>query len=359
LSWSSGKDCAWALHVLRQQAEVEVVGLLTTFNQAANRVAMHAVRRQLVQEQTRLAGLPLRAFDLPWPCSNDEYQKIMAGAWQLAVSEGVECVAFGDLFLEDVRNYRIEQLKPTGLEPLFPIWGIPTNELAEQMVRGGLAAKITCVDPKQLDKDYVGREWSEAKKSFPTGVDVCGERGEFHTFTYAGPMFSRAMSVETGEIVERDGFVFADLKLSAEQVSIRKAEWRDSAAICELSEQLGYPSSGSDVETRVRNLADAALNCILVAEVEDAVVGWIDIGIVSHLVSGTYGEIGGMVVTAGKRGQGIGRLLLSEAEDWLRSRGVKRSVVRSRITRADTHRFYQREGFALEKTSAVFHKTLD
>ncbi len=211
LSWSSGKDCAWALHVLRQRAEVEVVGLLTTFNAAANRVAMHAVRRGLVEQQSTQAGVPLRAFDLPWPCSNDRYQDIMRGACQIAVAEGVSSIAFGDLFLEEVRAYREQQLTGSGLEPLFPIWGIPTNELAEEMTQAGLRAIITCVDPKQLNREFAGQHWHDARKTFPGGVDVCGERGEFHTFAYAGPMFARELAVTPGEIVERDGFIFADL----------------------------------------------------------------------------------------------------------------------------------------------------
>ena len=212
LSWSSGKDCAWALHVLRQRAEVEVVGLLTTFNGAANRVAMHAVRRSLVEEQARVTGLALKAFDLPSPSSNDDYQRIMAGAFQMAVQEGVTGIAFGDLFLEDVRAYREEQLKGAGLQPLFPVWGIPTRELAAQMMEAGLRAKITCVDPVKLGREFAGMDWHEAVELFPKGVDVCGENGEFHTFAYAGPMFGTALNVEVGEVLDRDGFVFADVR---------------------------------------------------------------------------------------------------------------------------------------------------
>jgi len=188
--------------------------LLTTFNKAANRVAMHAVRRSLVEEQARVTGLPLKAFDLPWPCSNEQYRQIMAGAFQLAINEGVECIAFGDLFLEDVRAYREEQLKLSGLQPLFPIWGTPTNQLAARMTESGLRAKITCVDPGKLDHGFAGRDWHDAKQSFPAEVDPCGERGEFHTFAYAGPMFSKTLKVEAGEIVKRDGFVFADVMMS-------------------------------------------------------------------------------------------------------------------------------------------------
>lgn len=349
LSWSSGKDCAWALHVLRQQGDVQVVGLLTTFNQAANRVAMHAVRRALVEEQARVAGLPLKAFELPWPCSNAEYQEIMAGACRLALSESAEAIAFGDLFLEDVRAYREEQLRPTGLRPLFPLWGIPTDDLARQMCAAGLRAKITCVDPKQLGQEFAGQEWSDAKDSFPPGVDVCGERGEFHTFAYAGPMFRRAMVIKTGEVVTRDGFVFCDVK----GLVIREARQQDSGAIAELAAELGYTVSAIEVAERVRAIA-----CVLVAELGERIVGWIDVSLATHLVSGQYGEIGGLVVSNEMRGQGIGSQLTASAEAWITASGVGKCVVRSRSTRLDAHRFYLREGYTLEKTSAVFSKKL-
>jgi uncharacterized protein (TIGR00290 family) len=212
LSWSSGKDSAWSLHVLRQRGEYEVVGLLTTFNEVADRVAMHAVRRELVERQAAATGLPLWAVPLPWPCSNDEYESRMAQTCAKAIAEGIEGVAFGDLFLEDVRAYRIKQMKDTGLEPIFPLWGLPTRALAKEMIAGGTRAKLTCVDTEKLDRSFVGREFDEALLAdLPEEVDPCGERGEFHSFVYAGPIFDSALAISVGETVIRDQFVFSDL----------------------------------------------------------------------------------------------------------------------------------------------------
>jgi uncharacterized protein (TIGR00290 family) len=212
LSWSSGKDSAWSLHVLRQRGEYEVVGLLTTFNEDAGRVAMHAVRRKLVEQQAAAAGLPLWAVPLPWPCCNEQYEALMAHACAEAVSEGIEGVAFGDLFLEDVRAYREKQMAGTGLEPIFPIWGLRTRTLAEEMIAAGVRAKLTCVDTAKLDQSFAGREFDRTLLSaLPEGVDACGERGEFHSFVYAGPMLNAALPVAVGVTVVRDQFAFADL----------------------------------------------------------------------------------------------------------------------------------------------------
>jgi uncharacterized protein (TIGR00290 family) len=214
LSWSSGKDSAWALHILRQQPGVEVVGLFTTFNEAVGRVAMHAVRRELVDAQVAALGLPLWPVNLPWPCSNADYEHRMGAIFVRAKEEGITHAAFGDLFLEDVRDYRIRQLSGTGIEPLFPLWGTPngTPNLARQMLNGGLRAVLTCVDPKQLSEDFVGRPYNAALLAdLPPEVDPCGERGEFHTFCCAGPIFAREIPVRLGELVTRDGFRFADL----------------------------------------------------------------------------------------------------------------------------------------------------
>ena len=216
LSWSSGKDSAWALHLMRSSAVgtgVEIAGLLTTFNQAADRVAMHAVRRTLVEAQAAAAGLPLRAVELPWPCSNEEYESRMAEACRSAVADGFEAIAFGDLFLRDIREYRERKLAGSGLEPLFPLWELPTRELALEMIRAGLRARITCVDKKQLDASFAGREFDLAMLAdLPPQADPCGENGEFHTFAYDGPMFQHPIPVEAGELRDADGFVFADLK---------------------------------------------------------------------------------------------------------------------------------------------------
>jgi uncharacterized protein (TIGR00290 family) len=212
LSWSSGKDSAWSLHVLRQRAEYEVVGLLTTFNEEADRVAMHAVRRDLVERQAAAAGVPLWAVALPWPCRNEEYESRMAQACAKAVAEGIEGIAFGDLFLEDVRAYREKQMKNTGLEPIFPVWELPTRALAQEMIASGTRAKLTCIDTAKLDRSFVGREFDEALLSaLPDDVDRCGERGEFHSFVYAGPMLNAVLPVSVGETVVREQFVFADL----------------------------------------------------------------------------------------------------------------------------------------------------
>jgi len=212
VSWSSGKDSAWMLHVLKQDEAVEIGGLLTTMNEEFDRVAMHAVRRRLVEAQAEAAGVPLRTVPLPWPCTNDEYESRMRAAVSQAVSEGFTHVAFGDLFLEDVRKYREDRLAGTGLTPLFPIWGIPTDQLATQMVESGLRSVLTCINPKHLDRSFAGRQFDRSLLAdLPAGVDRCGERGEFHSFAWDGPMFNHPVTISVGEVVDRDGFVFADL----------------------------------------------------------------------------------------------------------------------------------------------------
>jgi uncharacterized protein (TIGR00290 family) len=212
LSWSSGKDSAWTLHILRQNSEYEVAGLFTTFNQAADRVAMHAVRRVLVEQQAHAAGLPLWTVLLPWPCSNEQYEALMSQACRDAVAQGIEYFAFGDLFLEDVRAYRVRQLQGTGLTPVFPLWQLPTPALARDMIASGLKATLTCVDPRQLDPSFAGRPFdSQLLADLTPNVDPCGENGEFHSFAHAGPMFAREIPVTPGETVTRDSFVFADL----------------------------------------------------------------------------------------------------------------------------------------------------
>ncbi len=212
LSWSSGKDAAWALHVLRLAGEVEVVGLLTTTNAAFDRVAMHGVRDTLLEAQAEAAGLPLWKVPLPWPCPNEAYEARMAQACAEAVNQGIETMAFGDLFLEDVRDYRIQKLTGTGLQPLFPIWNPDTTSLARDMMAAGLKATLVCVDPKVLEASFAGRDFDEALLAdLPPSVDPCGERGEFHTFAWDGPMFHRPVPIGRGAVVERDGFVFADL----------------------------------------------------------------------------------------------------------------------------------------------------
>jgi uncharacterized protein (TIGR00290 family) len=212
LSWSSGKDSAWTLHLLRERPDVEVVALITTFNSVANRVAMHAVQRELVEAQAERTGLPLWSVELPWPCSNLEYEERMCDVCQRATAAGITAIAFGDLFLQEIREYRVRQLQGSGLEPMFPAWRIPTEQLGRDMIAAGVKAKITCVDPSKLAKSFAGCEYDlRLLQSLPPGIDPCGENGEFHTFVYDAPVFSRPIEVRTGEVVERDGFVFADL----------------------------------------------------------------------------------------------------------------------------------------------------
>jgi uncharacterized protein (TIGR00290 family) len=211
VSWSSGKDCAWALHLLRQRADIEIVGLVTTINAEFDRVAMHGTRRLILEAQAAAADLPLWKIPLPWPCSNEEYEQRMAAVCLRAVSEHIDAIAFGDLFLRDVRAYREKQLQTTGIEPLFPLWDIPTPELARSMIAGGLRAKLVCVDSRQLDPAFAGREFDfNLLADLPSSVDPCGERGEFHSCVYDGPMFSTPVALEAGEIVDRDGFIYAD-----------------------------------------------------------------------------------------------------------------------------------------------------
>lgn len=212
LSWSSGKDSAWTLHLLHGDPNVRIAALITTLNGEFDRVAMHAVRRTLLEQQAAAVGLPLWTVPLPWPCSNDQYECAMRNLCQRARAEAVDAIAFGDLFLDDVRAYRERQLKDTGLEPIFPLWNKPTRDLAEQMIGSGLRARITCVDLKVLPAEFAGREFDHAFLSdLPPDVDPCGERGEFHSFVFDGPMFSRSIAVQAGQVVHRDGFVFSDL----------------------------------------------------------------------------------------------------------------------------------------------------
>jgi uncharacterized protein (TIGR00290 family) len=212
LSWSTGKDSGWSLHKLRQRPDVDVVGLVTTVNAAFGRVAMHGVRRELLEAQARAAGLPLNVLEIPYPCPNAEYERIMGAFVAEQAAAGIEGIAFGDLFLEDIRRYREEKLAGTGIVPLFPLWGIPTADLAREMIAGGLEARVTCVDPRKLPESFAGRRFdAELLADLPAGVDPCAENGEFHTFCCAGPMFDRLIAVQTGEVVTRDGFVFCDV----------------------------------------------------------------------------------------------------------------------------------------------------
>jgi uncharacterized protein (TIGR00290 family) len=212
LAWSSGKDSAWALRTLRRCGDVEVVGLLTTFNEDAGRVSMHAVREELVQAQARAVGLPLHKVKTPAECSNKQYEAAMDKVLSRAKAAGVTAAAFGDLFLEDIRRYREERLVAIGIAPLFPLWGLDTHALAREMVHADLKAHVTSVDTQQLDARFAGRTFDDRfLDDLPAAVDPCGERGEFHTFAYDGPMFAAPLSITGGEVVTRGQFIYADV----------------------------------------------------------------------------------------------------------------------------------------------------
>ncbi len=217
LSWSTGKDSAWTAHVLRQDG-VEIGALLTTINESAQRVAMHGVRVDVLRAQADAIGAPLWIVPIPYPCPNEIYERAMAAAVARAVREGFTHAAFGDLFLDDIRRYREERLAGSGLVPMFPLFDSSasyTRRLAREMVTAGVRARITCLDPRTMDRRFAGREWDAALLAeLPDTVDPCAERGEFHTCAYDGPMFSRPIALDIGDTIERDGFVFTDLTLS-------------------------------------------------------------------------------------------------------------------------------------------------
>jgi uncharacterized protein (TIGR00290 family) len=216
IAWSSGKDSAWALHEARRSGEYEIAGALTTVTEAFSRVSMHGVREELLKAQLEAAGVALKIVPIPFPCPNEVYEARMGAALSDAKAEGVTHVIFGDLFLEDVRAYREAKMAGTGVTPVFPLWGRPTDALARTMVEGGLKTHLVCVDLKAMPKSFAGRKFDAALlDELPSNVDPCGERGEFHTCVLAGPMFSRAIPASVGDVVERDGFAFADLVPSA------------------------------------------------------------------------------------------------------------------------------------------------
>jgi uncharacterized protein (TIGR00290 family) len=212
VSWSTGKDSAWSLYQLKSAKELEVVGLFSTVNQAYRRVAMHAVSVPLLRAQAGAIGLPLEELNIPDPCSDEQYGEVMAGSLSEVTAKGVEAVAFGDLFLEDVRRYREERMRPSGIRPIFPLWGSATDRLALEMIDHGFRMVVTCVDPRCVPKELAGREYDrDFLNALPADADPCGENGEFHTFVFDGPIFKEKLQVEVGEIVDRDGFVFADI----------------------------------------------------------------------------------------------------------------------------------------------------
>jgi uncharacterized protein (TIGR00290 family) len=212
IAWSSGKDSAWALHEVRRSGEVEIVGALTTVTDAFARVSIHGLREELLLAQLDACGLPATVVRIPYPCPNEIYEREMAAAMAQAKAQGISHVVFGDLFLQDVRAYREQRLAPIGITPLFPLWLRPTDALAREMIAGGVDARIVAVDLKQLPSRFAGRRFDQALlDELPSGVDPCGENGEFHSFVVAGPMLTRAVAVMAGETVERDGMAYADL----------------------------------------------------------------------------------------------------------------------------------------------------
>lgn len=211
LAWSSGKDSAWTLHTLQSQG-VQVAALLTTINESVDRVAMHGVRRALLDAQSEAIGIPVWKIPLPWPCGNDDYEARMSDACRRAVAEGFTQIAFGDLFLRDIREYRERQLAGSGLEPVFPLWELPTAQLARDMISGGLRARVACVDTRTLDESFAGREFDARLLSdLPGAIDPCGENGEFHSFVYDAPMFAAPIEIEPGEMHRAGDFVYRDL----------------------------------------------------------------------------------------------------------------------------------------------------
>jgi uncharacterized protein (TIGR00290 family) len=212
LSWSSGKDSAWTLHEVRRNGSLEIAALLTTITEPFERVSMHGVQVSLLEAQAASVGLPLVKVPIPFRCSNEQYAARMKAAMERALSEGISAMIFGDLYLEDVRRYREENLHPLGMQALFPLWGMETKQLAERMIDAGLHAIVTCLDPRKVPRELAGRPFDRNfLAALPPGVDPCAERGEFHTVAIAGPMFSHSIPVAIGETVERDGFVFTDV----------------------------------------------------------------------------------------------------------------------------------------------------
>ena len=212
IAWSSGKDSAWALHLARLAGDYDIVGALTTVTETFGRVSIHGVREELLMAQLKAAGLPPTIVRIPYPCTNEIYEERMAEAMRAAIAAGVTHVIFGDLFLQDIRAYREAKLKPVGVTPVFPLWDMPTDALAKDMISGCVEAYIATVDLKKLPASFAGRRFDrQLLRDLPKGVDPCGENGEFHTFVAAGPMMKGRVAVSVGEVVERDGYAYADL----------------------------------------------------------------------------------------------------------------------------------------------------
>lgn len=362
LWWSSGKDSAWALHALRA-AGVPVAALAVTVNRAFERVAMHAVRTELVRRQAEAAGLPLHVVEIPHPCSNEAYEAAFLGAVAQARHEGVRRMAFGDLFLEDVRAYRERLLAGSGIEPIFPLWGSPTGALAREMIGGGLRAVVTCVDPAQAPAELAGRAFDPALlAALPAGADFCGERGEFHTFAWDGPMFSAPIPVRVGATVERDGFVFADLQAASSPLIREYDAERDAAGLraCfrELQEyeralEPDLPPAPGVTEAYLQLLFERSVRQrgrIFVAEQEGRLVGFC--AVQAEVVEeepdnppGSYAFLSDLVVLPEARGGGVGRALLERGEAYVRAEGAKVLVLNVLARNREARRLYEQAGF--------------
>jgi uncharacterized protein (TIGR00290 family) len=340
LWWSSGKDSAWALHALRA-AGTPVGALVVTVNRAFDRVAMHAVRAELVRRQAAAAGVPLHRVEIPNPCSNEEYEAAFRGAVDAARGAGAGGMAFGDLFLADVRAYRERLLAGTGLAPVFPLWGRDTRALAREMIAGGLRAVLTCVDPKQVPPSLAGRAFDASLLAeLPASADPCGERGEFHTFAWDGPMFRAPIAIALGERVERDGFVFADV-LPAEPAAIREFDSsRDGPALHECFAELqDFERALEPAQPPGSEVADAYLKLlfarcaehrgrIFVAERGERVVGFVAVQAAVPETEpddppGSYALVSDLVVLPEARRGGLGRTLLDRAESYARAEGAR------------------------------------
>jgi len=218
ISWSSGKDSAYALHEVRSAGAFEVVGALTTVTETFERVSIHGVRQEILRAQCEAAGLPQRIVPIPYPCPNEIYEARMGEAVAAAVRDGITHMIFGDLFLADIRAYREAKLAGTSITPVFPLWDRPTPALAQAMIASGLEAHLATVDLKKLPAVFAGRKFdARLLADLPAGIDPCGENGEFHTCVVAGPMFSHRLDVATGERVERDGYAYCDLLLTTRE----------------------------------------------------------------------------------------------------------------------------------------------
>jgi len=215
VSWSSGKDSAYALHAVRSGDDYDVVGLLTTITDAYGRVSMHGVREAVLNRQMEELDLPCHKVRIPAPCPNPVYEQKMAAALDVVRKQGVHHIVFGDLFLQDLRAYRETRLAEVGMHGVFPLWQRPTRALAAEMIASGMQATVTSMDPRKLNRSFAGRSFDEGFiADLPEDVDPCGENGEFHSVVTNGPMFRRPIRTRVGDVVSRDGFVFADVALS-------------------------------------------------------------------------------------------------------------------------------------------------